>query len=191
LLPTRIEFISYPYEWSFSQLKDAALRTLDIQELSLNQGMTLKDAPAYNIQFVNRAPVFIDTLYFEIYDEGHSLDAFRQFCQHFLAPLALMVKNEVGATTIAFDIDPAAVDINYRILKDKTVKVPLPLLLDLTIPTPGLGWNGNERDSLLNRRPSYCIMAIALIHHLAILNNVPLERIASFFAEIGHNLIFG
>lgn len=330
LQPSRIQFISYPYEWSFSQLKDAALRTLDIQEVSLNHGMTLKDASAYNIQYVNGAPMFIDTLSFEIYEEGRPWDAYRQFCQHFLAPLALMAKtdvrlvqllkvyidgipldlssgllpklswlnprllmhlhlqarmqkafsrtdkagrngdrrssklskngligivnslrntiknldwkptgtewaqyyqatnysdssfekkskivtdylklvcpkevwdlgantghftrlaNEVGAATIAFDIDPAAVEINYLILKEKGEKFPLPLLLDLTNPTPGLGWRNSERDSLVNRGPADCIMALALIHHLAISNNVPLERIAGFFAEMGRNLI--
>ena len=60
--PEKIPFISYPYEWSFSQLKDAALLTLRIQKGAMKYGMTLKDASAYNIQFFNGKPIFIDTL---------------------------------------------------------------------------------------------------------------------------------
>ncbi len=88
--PVIIPFISYPYEWSFSQLKNAALLTLRIQKISLDHGMTLKDASAYNVQFIEGKPVFIDTLSFEIYEPGKPWIAYRQFCRHFLAPLALM-----------------------------------------------------------------------------------------------------
>ncbi len=65
--PELIPFISYPYEWSFSQLKDAALATLSIQKRALKYGMSLKDASAYNIQFLKGKPILIDTLSFEIY----------------------------------------------------------------------------------------------------------------------------
>src|SRR3990172_959479 len=65
--PDRVPFISYPYEWSFSQLKDAALGTLSIQKRALKHGMSLKDASAYNIQFVGGKATLIDTLSFEIY----------------------------------------------------------------------------------------------------------------------------
>ncbi len=88
--PEFIPFISYPYEWCFSQLKDAALAILIIQKHALGFGMTLKDASAYNIQFLNGKPILIDTLSFEIYTEGRPWIAYKQFCQHFLAPLALM-----------------------------------------------------------------------------------------------------
>lgn len=88
--PEQIPFISYPYEWSFSQLKNAALLTLAIQKEALKHGMTLKDASAYNIQFIGASPIFIDTLSFEKYEDGKPWIAYRQFCQHFLAPLALM-----------------------------------------------------------------------------------------------------
>ena len=88
--PERIDFISYPYEWCFSQLKDAALTTLRIQKKALDFGLSLKDASAYNVQFRKGKPVFIDTLSFESYHEGQPWIAYRQFCQHFLAPLALM-----------------------------------------------------------------------------------------------------
>ncbi len=88
--PEPVWFISYPYEWSFSQLKDAALAQLRIQRRALRHGMTLKDASAYNVQFHHGKPVFIDTLSFTRYQEGRPWAAYRQFCQHFLAPLALM-----------------------------------------------------------------------------------------------------
>jgi ribosomal protein L11 methylase PrmA len=84
-----IPFISYPYEWCFSQLKDAALLTLKLQLAALEKGVTLKDASAYNVQFVGSRPIFIDLLSFEIWREGTPWQAYRQFCMHFLAPLVL------------------------------------------------------------------------------------------------------
>ena len=86
ICPEKIPFISYPYEWSFSQLKDGALTTLAIQKRALAHGMSLKDSSAYNIQFWRGKPVLIDTLSFEKYEEGKPWIAYRQFCQHFLAP---------------------------------------------------------------------------------------------------------
>jgi hypothetical protein len=65
LEPEPIPFISYPYEWSFGQLRDAGLLTLELQERALVRGLTLRDASAYNIQFDGGRPVFIDTLSFE------------------------------------------------------------------------------------------------------------------------------
>ncbi len=327
LRPERLPFISYPYEWSFGQLKDAALATLSIQKRALRLGMSLKDASAYNIQFYNGRPTLIDTLSFEIYKEGDPWVAYRQFCQHFLAPLALMaycdvrlsqllrvhidgipldlasrllptrtrwnfglashihlhaaaqkryadvaiserrggrkmskealvglieslqatvrklewkpvgtewadyyaannytdvafehkktlvwdwlakieprtvwdlgantgafsrVAAEAGAYVISSDIDPAAVEVNYRLVKENKEQNLLPLVLDLTNPSPAIGWNGRERDSFLQRGPVQAILALALVHHLAISNNVPLSRIAEFFAECGEWLV--
>lgn len=91
----RIPFISYPYEWSFSQLKNAALTTLDIQLIALEHGMSLKDSSAYNIQFFRGNPIFIDHLSFEKLEEGKPWSAYRQFVMHFLGPLALMSKADV------------------------------------------------------------------------------------------------
>ncbi len=88
--PVQVPFISYPSEWSFSQLKDAALLTLQIHRTALQSGMTLKDASAYNVQFLEGRPVLIDTLSFERLDPQAPWVAYRQFCEHFLAPLALM-----------------------------------------------------------------------------------------------------
>src|SRR5207248_3041839 len=95
LRPEPIPFISYPYEWCFSQLRDAALATLRIQKEALGVGMSLKDASAYNIQFRAGKPVLIDTLSFARYEEGRPWIAYRQFCQHFLAPLALMSRTDI------------------------------------------------------------------------------------------------
>jgi hypothetical protein len=318
--PERVPFISYPYEWSFSQWKDAALATLSIQKRALKAGMTLKDSSAYNIQFVHGKPSLIDTLSFEIYQEGRPWDAYRQFCQHFLAPLALMAhvdvrlgqllriyidgipldlasrllpfrtrvdfgllthlhlhasaqtryadadvksatpkggmsknafiglvgslegavkklnwkpagtewgnyydmtnysqaafahKKEIisgwlkkiapasvwdlganngefsrlasaaGIPTVAWDIDPSAVEQNYLRVKSEQEQNLLPLALDLTNPSPALGWANEERASFGQRGPADVVFALALIHHLAISNNVPLPRLADFFA---------
>jgi hypothetical protein len=328
LHPQQLNFISYPYEWSFSQLKDAALTTLAIHKRAIEHGMALKDASAYNIQFVGGKPVLIDTLSFEIYPEGAPWVAYRQFCQHFLAPLALMVYCDVrlsqlmrvyidgvpldlakkllpwrtrlspvlglhihvhasaqqryadkainsstvkrkmskhqmlglidslesgihkmewlpkgtewgdyyesaehyskkslehkrklvnaflesvkpqsvwdlGANlgmfsrlasklsipTVAFDIDPGAVERNYLDCKQTNEKHLLPLVLDLTNPSSSLGWHSQERMSLLERGPADAVLALALIHHLAISNNVPFSLLARFFADVGTYLI--
>lgn len=323
--PERVQFISYPYEWSFNQLKDAALATLSIQRRALKVGMSLKDASAYNIQFVRGKATLIDTLSFEIYKEGQPWVAYRQFCQHFLAPLALMALRDVrlnqllrvyidgvpldlasgllpsktrlnfgllthihlhagaqkrysgadvksraatmskqamtglidsldstvrnlewrpggtewgnyyeitnysdaafehkkqlvrnwsarikpalvwdlganqgvfsrvaaenGAFVVSSDIDPTAVEQNYRQAKTEKMENILPLLLDLTNPSPSIGWANEERDSFGGRGPADMLLALALIHHLAISNNVPLLQIADFFAGLGTWLV--
>lgn len=323
--PEYIEFISYPYEWSFSQLKDAALATLEIQKRALLHGMSLKDCSAYNIQFLKGKPVFIDTLSFEKYVKGKPWIAYRQFCQHFLAPLALMSLKDIrlsqllrvymdgipldlassllpittffrfglfsnihmhgkiqkhfshkiidvnrykmselslrglidnlkstitkltwnpqgtewadyytftnysdfafhkkqsmvdefidtinpksvwdlgantgsfsrlasrkGILTVAFDNDPASVEKNYLETKEREERNLLPLLLDLTNPSSGIGWHNSERESLFDRGPVDLVLALALIHHLVISNNVPLDKVAEFFKDICVNLI--
>lgn len=327
LCPEPVPFISYPYEWSFGQLKDAALATLSIQKRALRLDMSLKDASAYNIQFYNGRPTLIDTLSFETYKEGEPWVAYRQFCQHFLAPLALMayrdvrlsqllrvhidgipldlasellptrtrwnfglashihlhagaqkryadvavsearggrrmskealvglieslqatirklewkpvgtewadyyaannytdgafehkktlvgdwlakidprtvwdlganigafsrIAAEAGAYVISSDIDPAAVEVNYRLVRENKEQNLLPLVLDLTNPSPAIGWGNQERDSFLQRGPVDAVLALALVHHLAISNNVPLSHIAEFFTECGEWLV--
>jgi hypothetical protein len=315
-----IPFVSYPYEWSFSQLKAAALTTLEIQKKALEFGMSLKDSSAYNIQFVNGRAILIDTLSFEKYNQGSPWVAYGQFCRHFLAPLALMSRRDVrlnsllrifidgvpldltsellpfstrfnfslfvhihlhannqkkfalkeikkgkhkmsrlsflgiidslesavkrlkwrpegtewadyydqmnynadslehkkqlvsefinrvnpgsvwdlgandglfsriardkGIHTVSFDIDPAAVEKNYLEMVRKGESGILPLILDLTNPSPAIGWENTERQSLIERGPVDMVMALALIHHLAISNNVPFLRIADFLSQI-------
>lgn len=327
LRPEPLPFISYPFEWSFSQLQDAALTTLAIQKRSLDRGMSLKDSTAYNIQFREGKPLLIDTLSFERYSEGSPWTGYRQFCQHFLAPLALAGYSDVrlsqllrihldgipldlasrllpfrtrfrfsllthlhlharaqthyadkpdrrvrravslralqglidnlescvgglrwtppgdewasyyedtnysgegfrhkqqlvsefldlirpkpgmvwdlgantglfsrlaacrGMTTIAFDQDPACVERNYRDCRQEGIANILPLWVDLTNPSPNLGWQGRERLSLLERGSPDAVLALALIHHLAIANNLPLSRLAGFFGGLCRSLI--
>jgi hypothetical protein len=323
--PEEVPFVSYPYEWSFSQLQDAGLATLEIEKRALRRGMSLIDASAYNIQFLRGAPVLIDTLSLRRSVEGGPWPAYRQYCQHFLAPLALMALRDVrlsqllrvhidgipldlassllprrsrlrlslflhlhlharsqkryegrefagprrtisrqarlglvdslesgtrklrwraegtewadyyrdtnytaegladkrravetfvadvrpktvwdlganvgtfsraaassGAHVVSFDIDPACVERNYlRVRAEKETSV-LPLLLDLANPSPAAGWENMERLSLLERGPADAVLALALIHHLAIGNNVPLDRAARFFARAGRSLL--
>ncbi len=85
----RIPVISYPYEWTFGMLRDAALLQLDLLEAAIGEGMTLKDASPYNIQFVDGQPVFIDTASFEALPQGAAWSGYRQFCEMFLFPLML------------------------------------------------------------------------------------------------------
>jgi hypothetical protein len=94
LLPRQIDFISYPYEWSFEQLKDTALVCLDIMKISIDHGLILKDASPFNFQLTGARPKLIDTLSFEIYNPLHPWIAYRQFCEGFLFPL--MINHYLG-----------------------------------------------------------------------------------------------
>lgn len=333
LAPERIPFISMPYEWSFGQRKAAALLTLRVQTLALQHGMTLKDASAFNVQFRGAQPVLIDTLSFETYAEGAPWVAYRQFCQHFLAPLALesrvdgrlsrllrqhldgipldlastllprhswlspalvihvhlharsiakhaatdevasasgarskaakvsrlgleglishltstvaamrwrpkgtewgayeethnyddqgrtakqtlvgalvrqsgakrvldlganageysVVARAAGAElVVAADGDPVAVDRAFRRFAESNETGIHPLLVDLANPSPSQGWDHREWPSLADRGPFDVVMALALVHHLAIGNNVPLEGVAAMLARLGTAVI--
>jgi len=92
----KLAYISYPYEWSFSALKAAALLQLDIHLKALERGVTLSDASAYNIQFIGSRPVFIDVLSFVRYEEGAFWSAHRQFCEQYLNPLLLTARRGVA-----------------------------------------------------------------------------------------------
>jgi hypothetical protein len=85
----QIPVISYPYEWTFGMLRDAALLQLDLLEAAIGEGMTLKDATPYNIQFLDGQPVFIDIPSFETLPKGAAWAGYRQFCEMFLFPLML------------------------------------------------------------------------------------------------------
>jgi len=324
ILPEQIPFVSYPYEWSFSMLRDAALVTLRIQELALDHGMSLRDATAYNLTFRRGRPLFLDTTSFEIVPEGRPWVAYRQFCQHFLAPLVLMslrdarlgqlsrlyidgvpldlasallparagakpgvalhirmharsqrrhatdapassgktrsfssnafrgvvtslrktierlgdpvgpsvwrdyydeadhysaeasgrkealvsawidevrprtvwdlgantgrfarLASKAGIDTLALDVDPFCVDEAYRTARAGGDENLLPLIQDLTNPSTGIGWAGRERTSLGDRGPADLILALALIHHLAIANNLALTSILDELRRLG------
>lgn len=337
LRPTPVPFISYPYEWCHGQLKDAALLTLELQKRALARGFTLRDASAYNVQFLDGRPVWIDTLSFGVLVEGEPWPAYRQFCQHFLAPLALVslvdaslgrlsaqhidgvplelaasvlpaasrlrpgllthlhlharsIKRSSGAGStgclpprpgsvrrtgvsraglrafaeslqatierltwqpsgtwtqysvnnnyspaaqrhkemlvrgllaqalgcdrvstvwdlggntgtygrvaagmglrvVVMDTDPGAIELLYRDCRSRGEKQILPLVQDLTNPSAAIGWANEERRSLLQRGPVDLVLALALVHHLAIANNVPLGEVARFFSSLGRWLI--
>ena len=325
--PQQIPFISYPYEWSFGELKDAAILTLKLHRRAMKHNLILKDASAYNIQFHHGRPLLIDTLSFDFYNDGEPWGAYGQFCRHFLAPLLLMQQKDIrlnkllslyidgvpldlaasllggkggffarqhivwhsksiekhesdgrkklfgsslkvkiskekhlalieslirgidsmslknvvtewgeyykntnynqeasddkkrivkefltllnpktvwdlgandgtysrlalenNAEVVAFDIDPVAVERNYQSVK-KSHESMLPLVLDLTNPSPSIGFANQERTSIIERQTPDCVMALALIHHLAISNNLPLEMLASWFASMTRGLI--
>jgi len=95
-----IPFISYPYEWTFAMLKDAALLHLGILEQALENGWTLKDGSAYNIQWHGNRPVFIDVSSFEPYRPGDSWIGYRQFCMMFLIPLLLKAHRDINTASL-------------------------------------------------------------------------------------------
>jgi hypothetical protein len=329
--PDQIGFISHPFEWSFSQLKDAALLTLRAQAMAAEHGMTLRDASAYNVQFVAGTPVLIDTLSFERARAGEPWKPYRQFCEHFLAPLALMATRDgrmgqllrtwidgvpldlaagllprstrfsaglgahihlharaqrrhsgdagaaeapravtisdtrrlalldhlrrtveglklpahgtewadyadqtsysaagtaskealvrrlleachaegarhawdVGANTgrysaiaagagfevLAVDGDWAAVERHYLALRASGERRIMPLLTDLADPSPAIGWANAERASLIERANADVVLALALVHHLAIGRNVPLGMVADLLARLAPHLV--
>jgi hypothetical protein len=94
-----------------------------------------------------------------------------------------------GILTISCDLDPGCVELNYRNAIQNHEEHLLPLVFDLTNPSPGIGWGNAERDSLIDRGPADMILALALIHHLVISNNVPFERVAEFLSRASRALI--
>lgn len=331
LRPERIPFVSYPYEWSPGQLRAAAELTLELHRRALDKGFVLRDASAYNVQFLNGRPVFIDTLSFEPWVEGEPWIAYGQFCRHFLAPLALASRVDArlaglsrvqidgipldlasralprrtrfsfglgvhlhaharsqqrhahdnaevsakaparrvskqamlglvdsltavtrkqtweppksawrdyyaaresysgssldhkevivrdllaereartiwdfgantgrfsriaaevtGADVVAIEMDLSAVELNWRECVESPDTAVLPLLVDLSNPSPSQGWAHAERDSLEARGPADVGLALAVIHHLAIGNNVPLPAVTDWFARLARTLI--
>ena len=323
LRPHQLPLVTYPYEWSFGQLKDAAILTLELQLAALKHGMLLKDASAYNVQFVDGRPCFIDHLSFDLVSEHGLWPAYGQFCRHFLAPLALMAETDLGlgrlsqlyldgipleiaskllprrtwsrpglalhlhlharmilkhasrrvsvqslspsrltaladsllavvrrlspkrqatewgayysdtnysdealeakkqlvqemmqrlfpkavwdvggnngffshairdlaGQIVCMDLDGVAVDQNYARCKAERMKNVMPLVVDISCPSPGIGFGNRERLTFEERSKPDLIMALALIHHLAIARNIPFAKLAPYFAERGAYLI--
>ncbi|MBK8349303.1 MAG: hypothetical protein IPL08_17450 [Saprospiraceae bacterium] len=131
--PEEIPFISYPYEWSFEQIKDAALLTLKIQNIALKYNMPLKDASIYNIQFYKGKPIFIDTTSFEFF-EAKPWKAYYQFCKHFLYPLWSMyyVSPKLNGLYVT-NLDGLAPNLTNSLLPFFT-KFKLSVILHLLIP---------------------------------------------------------
>ncbi|HRK61079.1 MAG TPA: SAM-dependent methyltransferase [Candidatus Omnitrophota bacterium] len=116
LEPKQIPVITYPHEWSFSQFKDAALLTLKIQLRAMDLGLSLRDATPYNIQFVGTDPIHIDTLSFEKLI-NQPWKAYKQFCEMFLAPLALMSERSLNFNKyMAVDLNGMDLLLSSRLL---------------------------------------------------------------------------
>ena len=152
----KINFISYPYEWCFSQLKEAALLTLNIQIESLKHGMILKDASAFNIQFSEGKPIFIDTLSFEKYNEGTPWSAYRQFCQHFLAPLSLIAyKGESLSKLSQVFLDGIPLELTSSLLTKRSYLnsgIVSHIHIHSKIKPNALPAKGNKRKLSLNKK---------------------------------------
>ncbi len=320
----RIPVISYAHEWSFSMLQDAALLTLRLVRAAIDEGMTTKDATAYNIQFVGARPVFIDIPSFEVYRDGEPWWGYRQVCQLFLYPLMFTAykdlphqpwlrgsvdgitpeqarrvlqgrrsgrkgllahvwlhakadqkftsgsadtvddlkksgyKKEIYIATIdrliklvaglewkrsdstwadysgrghyqsdeltlkadfvrevagqrqrgdvwdvgandgmfsriaadhagivlAMDADDLVVDRLYRALRQDRTEAILPLVVNFADPAPGIGWRGRERPPLTDRSSPDLLLALAVIHHLALTHNIPTAAILDLFRDL-------
>jgi hypothetical protein len=323
---SKIPFINYPYEWSFLQYKHAALLTLKIQKLCLENNFILKDASAFNITFHEGKPIFIDTLSFDFYQENNPWLAYKQFIMHFLGPLVLtkyfgqdhlkilsqnlegislqklskllpfksylsptiltnihllakydkkyesdkktvnnnlskasqiklldglydfisnlsvdektewdhyynqinydnvayqfkkeVVKNwflaikgkslidiggndgtfsrelnDLGKLIIVADVDPNAVEQNYKqVLKNKE-KMILPIVADVLNLSANYGFNNEERFSFIDRVKDSNLdgcLALAVIHHITLSGNIPFSLSAKFFSKMAPNLL--
>jgi SAM-dependent methyltransferase len=325
----RIPFVSYPYEWTFAMLRDAALLQLELLRRALDEELILKDSSSYNVQWNGSRPVFIDIGSFERLRPGEPWAGYRQFCMLFLNPLLLQsykgvdfrpwlrgslegitpaearrllsfrdlfrggvltnvslharlerrhadssrdVKTELkqagfrkeliaanvrrleklvrklewkpGATAwsdysattsydeadaarkeafvrevvhsrgwdlvwdigcnegrhariaaenaryvVALDGDAAVVDGLYRSLAAEGSTTILPLAVDVTDPSPALGWHGLERQTLEARGRPDLTLCLAVLHHVAISGNVPVPEFLSWLAELKTELV--
>ena len=323
---SKIPFVTYPYEWSFLQYKHAALLTLKIQKLCLENNFTLKDASAFNITFHEGKPIFIDTLSFDFYQENNPWLAYKQFITHFLGPLVLtkyfgqdhlktlsqnlegislqklsqllpfksyfsptiltnihllakydkkyesdkktvnnnlskasqiklldglydfisnlsvnektewdhyynqinyndvsyqfkkeVVKDwfltikgetlidiggndgtfsrelkDVAKLIIVADVDPNAVEQNYKQALKNKEKMILPIVADVLNPSANYGFNNEERFSFIDRvKDSHLdgCLALAVIHHITLSGNIPFSLSAQFFSKMAPNLL--
>ncbi len=116
----KVPFVSYPYEWCFDELKDAALLVLEIEKMALEYGFDLNDVSSYNIQFVGSKPIFVNPLSFLEYEEGKPWGAYYQFCKQFVAPLVLMAKVDPGLNSLIKNYhDGIPLDLTANILKHR------------------------------------------------------------------------
>lgn len=320
----KLPLVSYPYEWGFEQLKEAALVTLDIGLLALEHGLSLKDATAFNIQQYKGKMVFIDHTSFEETDGLLPWRSYSQFCRHFIAPLLVTSKTgrnankqflisldgmdlgqagemlpllarfspsafvhiylhnmmingfkdtrseskikaarsgsqkaylehlrgfvksipapkydtewhdyynntnyndasfhekekiideimgekrrscvwdlggnnghfsrimaEQSDMVVSMDIDYAAVDLNWLKNKQTGCENVYPLVMDLTNPSPALGFGNAERKTIDERSRPEIMFALAIVHHLSVTYNVPFAMIAQRLQQNGAEL---
>ena len=325
----RIRWVSYPYEWSFSMLKRAALLQLELMRRALAEGFVLKDASAYNVQWRGAKPVFIDVPSFQRLEPGEPWVGYLQFCRLFLYPLMLtaykgvshqswlrgsldgiapdecarlfgkldllrpgvfadvylqsrlqraaadsdtsvrqevkasgfssgMILNNVerltrlvrrlewsaarstwseyasehgyddadqrakerfvaealdrrewslvwdlGSNTgayskmaaeradyvVAMDADHLAVERFFRELEKNGPANVLPLVVDLSDPSPGLGWRWLERRTPVDRGLPDLVLFLALVHHVVLGANVPLDELVAWLAGLSEHLL--
>ena len=324
-----VPMVSYPYEWPFGMLRDAALLQLDVTRAALEEGMTLKDATPFNIQWVGPRPTFIDIGSFTAYHPGDPWAGYRQFCELFLYPLLLQayrnvpfhawlrgnldgieaeqcrsllsardyfrpgvlthvylqakaqaryessgrnIKSDLRAAgfgaqlithnvaslrrlverlrwtpprstwsdyqhtlryepddlrrkaafveqvlrtrrwrtvwdfgcntgvyarlasqhadyVLAVDADHVVIDRLYHALSEEGCTNILPLVSDFANPSPGLGWRGRERRPLADRGAPELILCLALMHHLVVGRNIPLDALIEWLAGFGADLV--
>ncbi|MBQ9337240.1 MAG: SAM-dependent methyltransferase [Lentisphaeria bacterium] len=116
-----LPFISYPYEWSFGQLRDAAALTLEIMRRSLEHDMVLKDASAFNVAFRHGRPIFLDHTSFMVRRVNEPWRAYRQFVTHFLNPLLLMRKVDLRCLSLfRTDLGGIPLDLTSKLLPRRT-----------------------------------------------------------------------
>ncbi len=317
----RVPFVSYPYEWPFEMLREAALLELGLLDEALEEGFVLKDGTPYNVQWRGSEPVFVDVGSFERLRDGEPWAGYRQFCTLFLYPLMLQayrgiapqpwlrgslegiepaqarallprfrrgilthvvlhdrleakhadrqrdVRSELKAagfrkeliqanvrrmrklvegltpkrgrsawtdyreiapysaedakrkerfvreagparlawdlgandgrfarvleaeTIVAADGDEQVAGELYAALRREGSRTILPLVVDLADPSPGLGWRGLERRRLEERGRPDLVLALALVHHLAIGRNVPFGELAAWLRGLGGRLV--
>jgi SAM-dependent methyltransferase len=96
---------------------------------------------------------------------------------------------ETAQHVVAIDADQGPVETLYRTLREAGEERILPLTINLADPSPGLGWKGVERKSLLDRGRPDLVLALAVVHHLAIGANVPLREVVRWLADLGGALL--
>jgi hypothetical protein len=150
-----IPFISYPYEWTFGMLKDAALLHLDVLEQALDNGWTLKDGSAYNLQWRGRRPVFIDVSSFEPYRDGDSWTGYRQFCMMFLIPLLLKAHRDIQLAPLLRSnlegVDPEEA-LKFISVRDISAAASLRICICTPVCRPALGVPRRARPLRMSRR---------------------------------------
>lgn len=91
---------------------------------------------------------------------------------------------------LAVDLDPSTVEILYRDLKDDAGRENiLPLVMNLTDPSPGIGWRGAERRPFEERGKPDMVLALALLHHVSITGNVPMREIVDWLRSLDAALV--
>ena len=175
ICPEKIFPITYPYEWSFSQLKDAALLTLNIQKKAVEFNMSLKDASPYNVQFKDNSPIFIDTLSFEkISNSDYTWKPYKQFNEMFLAPLSLMSMQDARLSKLSINfIDGIPLSLLNKLLSFRN-KLNPSIFLNVVIPHMISNWSKSKskKEITISKKQHLNIIdqLISFIKNLKLLN---------------------